>query len=99
MIRTEIIGQPEYFIRSNFFWVSRRCAGRLTEFGISRKLGLWPGGKGLGLKKHRPGEPFSQGLHSTSAEGGGPEGDPPDRPSADSNQEDGSGAVPAQPMK
>jgi len=62
-------------------------------------LGLWPGGKGIACGKHRPGEPFSQTLRLTSAEGSGPWGDPPDRPYDVLTQAQGSGAVPARSME
>jgi len=46
-------------------------------------LWLWPGGKGLGFKKHRPGGPcfWRRGLSSDS--GGGPIGRPAGRPYQD----------------
>jgi len=66
---------------------------------LSVMLELWPGHKGLGRKKHRPGEPFSQTLRSTSAGGGGPWGDPPVRPYRDSIQGFNSGAVAARSTK
>jgi hypothetical protein len=43
-------------------------------------LGLWPGGKGLPGKKHRPGGPFSRRLRPASAEWGGLFGRPAGRP-------------------
>jgi hypothetical protein len=55
-------------------------AGALIKFDNSGMPGSGPGGKGIARRKHRLGEPFSRALRSTSAEGGGPLGDPPDRP-------------------
>ena len=43
-------------------------------------LGLWPGGKELPGKKHRPGWPSSWRLRPTSAACGGPNGRPAGRP-------------------
>jgi hypothetical protein len=43
-------------------------------------LGLWPGGKELPGKKHRPGGPFSRRLRPASAECGGLFGRPAGRP-------------------
>jgi hypothetical protein len=60
---------------------------------------LWPGGKGLAGRKHRLGEPFSQMLRSASAKGGGPVGDPPDRPYTDLTRGHASCAVPARSME
>ena len=47
-------------------------AGGPQEFDISGIPGLWPGGKGLGFKKHRPGDPGSRRLGRTSGSAGGP---------------------------
>jgi len=44
---------------------------------------LWPGGKGLVLKKHRLGWLFSQRLGRASADRGGPIGRPAGRPYKD----------------
>ena len=44
---------------------------------------LWPGGKGLGFKKHRPGDPCSRRLRLASASAGGPIGRPAGRPYKD----------------
>ena len=75
-----------YWILDNFLKGNLRSAGGLTEFVLPSMLGSWPGGKGVARRKHRPGEPFSQGLRSISAERGEPVGDPPDRPYADSTR-------------
>ena len=40
---------------------------------------MWPGGKGLGFKKHRPGDPGSWRLGRTSGSAGGPIGRPAGR--------------------
>ena len=44
---------------------------------------MWPGGKGLGFKKHRPGDPGSWRLGRTSGSAGGPIGRPAGRPYKD----------------
>jgi len=46
----------------------------------SRMLLLWPGGKDLPGKKHRPGWPFSRNLWPASAGWGGLIGRPAGRP-------------------
>jgi hypothetical protein len=58
----------------NFILVNPRlCRGPRIEYGvdISGMLGLWPGGKELPGKKHRPGGPSSWGLRPASAASGG----------------------------
>jgi hypothetical protein len=44
------------------------------------KASLWPGGKELVRKKHRPGGPSSRRLRAASAGCGGPIGRPAGRP-------------------
>ena len=66
---------------------------------ISGMPGLWPGGKDLGRKKHRPGWPSSRRHRPASAENGGLYGDPPGRPYRESTQRLDYSAVPARAMK
>ena len=63
--------------------------GGLAGFGISKILGLWSGGRELGCKKHRPGEPTSWRLRPASAECGGPTGRTADHPSKERTSSSG----------
>jgi len=64
-----------------------------------QKAILWPGSKGVARKKHRREKNSIRRSPRASAERGGPVGDPPDRPYADSTRGCASGAVPARPKK
>jgi len=66
---------------------------------ISGIIELWPGGKGLGIKKHRPGEPNSKGNSLTSAENRGPLATLLGRPYGGSIRSLDSNAVPARSRK
>ena len=62
------------FLHHNFLKVNPRLCRGLLEFDISGMLQLWPGGKELLGKKHRPGWPSSWRLRPASAGYGGPIG-------------------------
>jgi hypothetical protein len=64
-----------------------------------QKAILWPGSRGVARKKHRREKYSIRRSPPASSERGGPVGDPPDRPYADSTRGRGSGAVPARAKK
>ena len=68
-------------ICQRLFNLEAAIPGGLSEFEISGMLGLWPGGKGLLGKKHRPGWPSSGRLRPASAGCGGLNGRTGGRPS------------------
>jgi hypothetical protein len=87
------LGEETIFLRQ-----TPGSGGRIN-FDMAGMPRLWPGAKGLAGRKHRLGEPFFQMLRSASAKGGGPMGDPPDRPYADSTRGHAFYAVPARSME
>jgi len=77
----------------------KACHLHFCDFLFCCKTSLWSGSKGVARKKHRREKNSIQRSPRASAESGGPAGDPPDRPYADSARGWGSGAVPARSKK